>query len=168
MEKMIFEDYEEWVDDQEILTTQEIKTAKTLIEKLTAEIDKAESDISNLNADIGELDGEIAAWEKDQKAATDLRSSENAEYMKVQADYSESIDAIGRAIMVLQQHRLLSFWKKASRACQLHQQSFLVRARFYKRSSRRSLHSKKCPQMEHLLWQHTNFNLVVSLRCLRS
>jgi len=103
MEKMIFEDYEEWVDDQEILTTQEIKTAKTLIEKLTAEIDKAESDISNLNADIGELDGEIGAWEKDQKAASDLRSSENAEYMKVQADYSESIDAIGRAIMVLQQ-----------------------------------------------------------------
>merc|ERR1719194_312957 len=50
MEKMIFEDYEEWVDDQEILTKQEIKTAKTLIEKLTAEIDKAESDISNLNA----------------------------------------------------------------------------------------------------------------------
>merc|ERR1719191_43798 len=64
MEKMIFEDYEEWVDDQEILTTQEIKTAKTLIEKLTAEIDKAESDISNLNADIGELDGEIGAWGK--------------------------------------------------------------------------------------------------------
>merc|ERR1719161_698470 len=106
MEKMIFEDYEEWVDDQEILTTQEIKTAKTLIDKLTAEIDKAESDIENLNADIGELDGEIGAWEKDQKAATDLRSSENAEYMKVQADYSESIDAIGRAIMVLQQQNM--------------------------------------------------------------
>jgi len=106
IEKMIFEDYEEWVDDQEILTTQEIKTAKTLIDKLTAEIDKAESDIENLNADIGELDGEIGAWEKDQKAATDLRSSENAEYMKVQADYSESIDAIGRAIMVLQQQNM--------------------------------------------------------------
>merc|ERR1719335_816636 len=106
MEKMIFEDYEEWVDDQEILTTQEIKTAKTLIEKLTAEIDKAESDISNLNADIGELDGEIASWEKDQKAATDLRSGENAEFMKVQADYSDSIDAIARAIMVLEQQNM--------------------------------------------------------------
>merc|ERR1719207_274687 len=93
VEKMIFEDYEEWVDDQKILTNQEITTAKTLIDKLTAEIDKAASDIENLNADIDELDGEIAAWEKDQKAATELRSSENAEYMKVQADYSESIDA---------------------------------------------------------------------------
>merc|ERR1719262_1565306 len=106
MEKMIFEDYEEWVDDQTILTNQEITTAKTLIDKLTAEIDKATSDITNLNADIDELDGEIAAWEKDQKAATELRSSENAEYMKVQADYSESIDAIGRAIMVLQQQNM--------------------------------------------------------------
>merc|ERR1719159_1367621 len=106
MEKMIFEDYEEWVDDQTILTNQEITTAKTLIDKLTAEIDKATSDITNLNADIAELDGEIGAWEKDQKAATDLRSSENAEYMKVQADYSESIDAIGRAIMVLQQQNM--------------------------------------------------------------
>merc|ERR1719161_488747 len=106
MEKMIFEDYEEWVDDQTILTNQEITTAKTLIDKLTAEIDKATSDITNLNADIDELDGEIAAWEKDQKAATELRSSENAEYMKVQADYSESIDAIARAIMVLQQQNV--------------------------------------------------------------
>merc|ERR1719316_458334 len=106
MEIKIFDDYEEWVDDQEILTTQEIKTAKTLIDKLTAEIDKALSDIENLNADIDELDGEIAAWEKDQKAATELRSSENAEYMKVQADYSESIDAIARAIMVLGQQNV--------------------------------------------------------------
>merc|ERR1719191_93304 len=106
MEKMIFEDYEEWVDDQTILTNQEITTAKTLIDKLTAEIDKATSDITNLNADIDELDGEIAAWEKDQKAATELRSSENAEYMKVQADYSESIDAIARAIMVLGQQNV--------------------------------------------------------------
>merc|ERR1719428_1753162 len=107
MEKMIFEDYEEWVDYQTILTNQEITTAKTLIDKLTAEIDKATSDITNLNADIDELDGEIAAWEKDQKAATELRSSENAEYMKVQADYSESIDAIARAIMVLGQAAVL-------------------------------------------------------------
>merc|ERR1719159_658128 len=106
MEKMIFEDYEEWVDDQTILTNQEITTAKTLIDKLTAEIDKATSDITNLNADIDELDGEIAAWEKDQKAATELRSSENAEYMKVQADYSESITAIARAIMVLEQQNM--------------------------------------------------------------
>lgn len=106
VEKMIFEDYEEWVDDQTILTNQEIKTAKTLIDKLTAEIDKAESDISNLNADIADLDGEIAAWEKDQKAATDLRRSENAEFMKVQADYSDSIDAIARAIVILQQQNM--------------------------------------------------------------
>merc|ERR1719161_954681 len=106
MEKMIFEDYEEWVDDLTILTNQEITTAKTLIDKLTAEIDKATSDITNLSADIDELDGEIAAWEKDQKAATELRSSENAEYMKVQADYSESIDAIARAIMVLGQQNV--------------------------------------------------------------
>jgi predicted nucleic acid-binding Zn-ribbon protein len=106
IEKMIFEDYEEWVDDQTILTNQEIKTAKTLIDKLTAEIDKAESDISNLNADIADLDGEIASWEKDQKAATDLRRSENAEFMKVQADYSDSIDAIARAIVILQQQNM--------------------------------------------------------------
>jgi len=102
----IFEDYEEWVDDQEILTLQEIKTAKTLIDKLTADIDKAQSDIDGLSEEISGLDGEIGAWEKDQKKATDLRESENAEYMKVSADYSDSIDAIGRAIMVLQQQNV--------------------------------------------------------------
>merc|ERR1719301_148878 len=58
MEKMIFEDYEEWVDDQTILTNQEITTAKTLIDKLIAEIDEAQSSIDGLSADIEELDGE--------------------------------------------------------------------------------------------------------------
>jgi chromosome segregation ATPase len=100
-EAKVFEDYAHWVHGQKRDTEYSIKKAKEEIEKLIAEIDKMESDIKTLSADIDELDGEIASWEADQKAATELRTAQNAEYMKTEADYSESLDALDRAIMVL-------------------------------------------------------------------
>jgi len=102
-EAKVFEDYEHWVHGQKRDTEYSIKKAKEEIEKLIATIDKAESDIKTLSADIDELDGEIASWEADQRAATDLRTAQNAEFMKTEADYSESLDALDRAIMVLSQ-----------------------------------------------------------------
>jgi len=97
----VFEDYEHWVHGQKRDTAYSIKKAKEQIEKLTAEIDKAESDIKTLSGEIDELDGEIGAWEADQKAATELREAQNAEFMKTEADYQESLDALDRAISVL-------------------------------------------------------------------
>lgn len=102
-EAKVFEDYEHWVHGQKRDTDYSIQKAKEQIEKLIAEIDKAESDIKTLSAEIDELDGEIGAWEADQKAATEIRTAQNAEYMKTEADYSESLDALDRAIMVLSQ-----------------------------------------------------------------
>jgi len=100
-EAKVFEDYEHWVHGQKRDTDYSIKQSKEQIEKLVAEIDKAESDIKVLSADIDELDGEIGAWEADQKAATQLREAQTAEYNKVEADYSESLDALDRAMAVL-------------------------------------------------------------------
>lgn len=100
-EAKVFEDYEHWVHGQKRDTERSIEKGKEQIEKLIATIDKAMSDIKTLSADIDELDGEIAAWEADQAAATSLRTAANAEYMKTEADYSESLDALDRAMMVL-------------------------------------------------------------------
>merc|ERR1719335_1044666 len=100
-ETKLYEEYAEWVDDESRETGFTIKTAKADIEELTAEAEKADADVADLTEKIAELDGQIAGWEADQKAATELRESEKAEYMKVSTDYGESVDALDRAINVL-------------------------------------------------------------------
>jgi hypothetical protein len=101
-EAKMFDDYEEWVEDEARKTGFEIKTLKASIEELTTEAEKADADVANLAKRISELDGEIAAWEADQKAATELRDQEHAEYNKISTDYGESVDALSRAIEVLE------------------------------------------------------------------
>merc|ERR550514_2357658 len=73
------------------------------MEQLTAEIQKAKSDIATLIDEIAALDAQIASWTQDQKAATEVRTKEKADYQTTHTDYSESIDAIGRALNVLKQ-----------------------------------------------------------------
>merc|ERR1719158_694670 len=100
-ETKIYEEYAEWVDDKTRETGFEIKTLKSQIEEFTAAAELADSDVADLTAKIAELDGQIGAWEADQKAATAVRDEEHAEYLKISKDYSESLDALERAITVL-------------------------------------------------------------------
>jgi len=101
-EAATYESYKEWVDDTSQETGFEIKTLKAQIEEQTAAAEKADADVAELSEKIAELDGLIGGWEKDQSKATDLRNGEHAEFLKVQADYSESLDAIDKAIVVLE------------------------------------------------------------------
>jgi hypothetical protein len=97
----IYDEYAEWVSDKTRESNFEIKTLKSQIEEFTAAAELADSDVADLTAKIAELDGQIAAWEADQKAATAVRDEEHAEYLKISKDYSESLDALERAITVL-------------------------------------------------------------------
>merc|ERR1719327_2096107 len=71
------------------------------MEQLAASIQKNEADASTLSKEIAQLDEDISVWEGDKKAATEAREIENADYMKTHKDYSESVDALERAINVL-------------------------------------------------------------------
>merc|ERR1712232_1268289 len=51
--------------------------------------------------EIAELDEDITIWKGDIKAATKVREIEKADYDALHKDYSESIDALQRAIAVL-------------------------------------------------------------------
>jgi len=101
VEKMVFADYTEWVDDETTKLGFEVKTGKSSISKLTATIDKAESDISGLKSAIGKLDAELGTMEGEKKSITAQRTEEHAEYVTVAADYQESVDALGIAIQTL-------------------------------------------------------------------
>jgi len=101
-EVKIMSTYTEWVDDETTRLGFNIKTANSDIEKLTAFIAKADNDVAQLGQAIGELDDLIAQKEGEKQAATDLRNTEHAEYVKTSTDLSESVDALGRAITTLE------------------------------------------------------------------
>jgi len=101
-ETKIYEEYAEWVDDKTRETKFEMKTLKANIEEYTAAAELADSDIAELDEKLAALDADIAAWEGDQKKATAVREEENAEYEKISKDYKESLDALDRAISVLE------------------------------------------------------------------
>merc|ERR1712187_264925 len=63
---------------------------------------KADSDVAQLSAAIKKLEGELADTEAEKKDATDVRNSQHAEYVKLSTDYSESVDALERAIQPMQ------------------------------------------------------------------
>jgi len=54
-----------------------------------------------LGKKIRSLEDDVACWEGDVNAATKVREIEKADYDTTHTDYSESIDALERAIVVL-------------------------------------------------------------------
>merc|ERR1719261_371060 len=102
-EEKVYAEYKEWVSDETREHTFEIRTAESDIESLTAFIGKADSDVAQLAQAIQNLDNEIARLEAEKKDATDVRNSQHEEYVALQADYAESVDALGRAIQTLSQ-----------------------------------------------------------------
>merc|ERR1719424_1308785 len=72
-----------------------------MIDTLKADIQKYSADAAQLTKEIAELDEDISIWNCDIKAATNVREIEKADYDTLHKDYSESVDALGRAIAVL-------------------------------------------------------------------
>ena len=68
---------------------------------LKADIQKYTAKAAKLTKEIAELDEDIAIWTGDIKAATNVRKIEKSDYDALHTDYSESVDALGRAIAVL-------------------------------------------------------------------
>merc|ERR1719401_1439404 len=68
---------------------------------LKADIQKYTADAALLTKEIAELDEDISIWNGDIKAATNVREIEKADYDAMHKDYSESVDALQRAIAVL-------------------------------------------------------------------
>jgi len=102
-EQVTFAAYKQFCDDTSVEKQRAIKEANQMIEKLNADIQKYNADAARLGREIAEHDGNIATFEGDKKAATTVRDVEHVDYTTTHADYSESIDALGRAITVLKQ-----------------------------------------------------------------
>jgi len=68
---------------------------------LKADIQKAVADTTRLAKEIAGHDEDISVWQGDQKAATKVREIEKVDYDAMHKDYSESIDALQKAVRVL-------------------------------------------------------------------
>merc|ERR1719214_388045 len=93
--------YKQFCDDTSVEKKRAIEEANEMIEVLKADIQKYTADAALLTKEIAELDEDIAIWTGDIKAATKVREIEKADYDTTHKDYSESIDALERAIGVL-------------------------------------------------------------------
>jgi hypothetical protein len=100
-EQVQFAAYKQFCDDTTVDKQRAIKESTQTIEKLSADISKAKADAAQLGREIAKHDADIASNEGDKKAATKVRDLEKTDYTATHKDYSESIDALGRAITVL-------------------------------------------------------------------
>jgi len=100
-EQVQFAAYKQFCDDTTVEKKRAISEANEKIEMLKADIEKYISDAAILTKEIAGHDDDIAAWTGDMKAATKVRTMEKTDYDATHKDYSESVDALERAIAVL-------------------------------------------------------------------
>merc|ERR1719386_241747 len=100
-EQVQFAAYKQFCDDTTVEKKRAIAEANERIEVLKADIQKYTADAAQLTKEIAELDEDISIWNGDIKAATNVRDIEKADYDATHKDYSESVDALQRAIAVL-------------------------------------------------------------------
>merc|ERR1719230_1928868 len=100
-EQVQFAAYKQFCDDTSVEKKRSIAEAEETIEVLKADIEKYTADAAALTEKIAKLDDDISVYEVDVKAATKVREIEKADYDTTHKDYSESIDALERAIGVL-------------------------------------------------------------------
>lgn len=101
VEEVEFTKFKGFCEDVMSDKTKAIEEAAKKIEQLNADILKANEDSKVLGDQIEDHESDVAQWEDDLATATKIRKSEKIDYDATHKDYSESIDAVGRAIVAL-------------------------------------------------------------------
>merc|ERR1719163_1872736 len=100
-EEVQFAAYKQFCEDTTVEKKRAIEEANEKIEVLKADIEKYIADAAQLKKEIAAHEEDISVWTGDIKAATKVREIEKTDYDTTHKDYSESIDALERAIAVL-------------------------------------------------------------------
>merc|ERR1719281_2092339 len=100
-EQVQFAAFKQFCDDTTVEKQRAITEATALMDQLSSNIAKNEADAETLAREITQLDQDISVFGGDKKAATEVREIENTDYLATHKDYSESIDALEKAINVL-------------------------------------------------------------------
>jgi len=86
-----------------------IKEAADQIETLEADIEAATSEAARLTEEIATHAADIESASAEKATATELRETTRSDFVATLKDYTESIDAVGRALKVLKEEKSSSF-----------------------------------------------------------
>merc|ERR1719197_2418983 len=103
-EQVQFAAYKQFCDDTTVEKKRAIAEANEQIGVLKADIEKYTATAAKLTKEIAEHEEDISVWNGDVRAATKVRELEKADYDATHTDYSESVDALERAIAEPQAH----------------------------------------------------------------
>jgi hypothetical protein len=100
-ENVQFAGFKQFCDTVTVQKEKDIKESDGMIELLKADIEKANSEATRLGKEIGGHETDITGWDKDKKDSTKVRDTERATYLEAHRDYTESIEALGQAMIML-------------------------------------------------------------------
>merc|ERR1719264_1738939 len=98
----IYSEFAEMCEERSASLQFEIKTGQGEVADLKAAIDEETAMAASLTTKVEELTASIAADEADLEAATKIREKENADFIAEEKELSEVIDALQRAIGILE------------------------------------------------------------------
>jgi len=101
VEETEFATFQQWCDSTQTASKRSIDEGAAQIEQLTADILKSEADAETLGAEAADLLAEADAMQVELDNETSVRKTEKADYDAMHADFSESVDAVERAIATL-------------------------------------------------------------------
>jgi len=96
-----FSAFSQWCASTKSEKDRAIKDESDQITQLDADITKSEADADKLGQEIAGLGTEIDGWSDEVSKSTAVRKAEKKEYQATHLDYSESVDALERAINTL-------------------------------------------------------------------
>jgi hypothetical protein len=102
-EQVAFAEFQSFCSNGKPKLKKQIAKGGETIETLNAEIGKLGSDVSTLGEEIGVLQSDVTKFEADKKSAEAQRVKDHASFVEESTDYAESVDALDRAILVMQE-----------------------------------------------------------------
>ena len=96
-----YEEFATWCKDEAVAKQYEIEDGKSKVAELKAAIEKESATIVAMEAEIETSAQKVATNEADLKSATEIREKEAADFAAADADMSNTIDMLSRAIGII-------------------------------------------------------------------
>merc|ERR1719399_1563780 len=101
-EMVRFAAFKQFCESTSAEKTKNIAVAKDQIEQLQATIAKAQADVTEITKYVAGLDSDMATWTDDLARTKAEREKAHALYLEAHKEYVDSIDAVDRALEVLE------------------------------------------------------------------
>merc|ERR1712217_191549 len=101
-EEVAFAEFKTWCTEESANLKSDIAKNTEQIELLDTEIMKLHGEVKALGEAIAQLSNDVATAQANTKAEESKRAKDHAAFLEEEQDFSESVDALERAINVLQ------------------------------------------------------------------